>query len=135
LNRRTGELFAWNEDWASVDEETEDLSSYPEWLRKLIIQYREVCNSDDWLPLPDSFEIHEWDILREFCETVKPNAQRAALLEAIRGAGAFRRFKDTAQRLGVTEQWYAYRGDALRQIAVEWLEENKIPYTLEKRRP
>jgi hypothetical protein len=135
LNRQTGELFSWNQEWGSVEDEDEDLSRYPDWQREAMVQYREVCDSDDWLPLPSNFDIHEWDIMSRYCETVEPERKRESLRNAIRGRGAFRRFKDAATRLGVIDDWYEYRGRALEEIAIDWLEENAIPYTSEKRRP
>jgi hypothetical protein len=135
LNRRTGEIFSWQEGWSPLEEDDEDLSDYPEWQRDAINRYRQVCDSDDWLLLPSKFEIHEWDILSRFCETVRSAGKREQLHDAIHGRGAFRHFKDTATRLGVIDDWYKFRGDALRAIAIEWLEENGIAYTLEKRDP
>jgi hypothetical protein len=132
LNRKTGEFFAWNEDW-SFPEDKEDLSSYPAWQQEAIVRYREVCNSDDWVALPAPFDLDEWSMMRGFCEDVASDRKREALLDSIRGRGAFRRFKDTAASLGLIEQWYVYRDKAFYQLAVEWLEENKIPYTTESR--
>jgi hypothetical protein len=135
LNRRTGEFLGWNEDWGSPGDEDEDLSHYPEWQREVVIKYREACDSKDWLPLPSQFDIHEWDIMSRFCDTVGSERRYEDLRDAIRGRGAFRRFKDTATRLGLIEAWYKFRGDALREIAIEWLEENKIPYTVGSKSP
>ncbi len=138
LNRKTGQIFSWNDNLGTLpeeEEEGEDLSSYPEWQREVIVLYREVCNSDDWLPLPCAFEVHEWDIMSRFCETVESDSKRESLRHAIHGRGAFRRFKDEAARLGLIETWYDYRNDALRAVAIEWLQENAIPYSLEKRGP
>jgi hypothetical protein len=104
LNRRTGEFFAWNEDWSTPDEEEMDLSRYPEWQQAAIVLYREVCDSDDWVPLPSPFDLDEWDMMRRFCQDVESGRKREALLDSIQGRGAFRRFKDTAARLGLTEQ-------------------------------
>jgi hypothetical protein len=38
-------------------------------------------------------------------------------------------FKDTLRRYRREKDWYAYREEALRQIAIEWCEENGIEYT------
>jgi hypothetical protein len=70
-------------------------------------------------------------MMRGFCRDVESDRKREALLDSIQGRGAFRRFKDTAASLGLIESWYAYREKAFRELAVEWLEENKIPYTME----
>jgi hypothetical protein len=48
------------------------------------------------------------------------------LLRAIHGAGVFRYFKDTLRRHNIETAWFAFRGEALRKIAVEWCEENHV---------
>ncbi|MFD1415086.1 UPF0158 family protein [Oceanobacillus jeddahense] len=50
------------------------------------------------------------------------------LEEAIRGRGAFRRFKDEVHDMGLEEQWYAYRNNEYKQIAINWCEENEIEF-------
>jgi hypothetical protein len=54
--------------------------------------------------------------MREFAESVEPERLSDELQNAIRGAGAFRYFKDTLRRYRREKDWYAYREEALRQI-------------------
>jgi hypothetical protein len=49
-------------------------------------------------------------------------------LAALRGAGAFRRFKDTMHALGVASAWYAYRDSAYAEVARAWCESNDIEH-------
>jgi hypothetical protein len=49
-------------------------------------------------------------------------------MAAIRGRGAFRRFKDALDRHGLLEAWYRYRREDLAQEAAAWLEANGIAY-------
>jgi hypothetical protein len=51
---------------------------------------------------------------------------REDLLTSIHGAKAFRRFKDTVHRLNIETEWFAFRMEALRQIAIEWCKDNQI---------
>lgn len=46
------------------------------------------------------------------------------------GKGAFRRFKDTVQRYGIENRWYSYREEVLKNIAINWCENNNISYHL-----
>jgi len=84
---------------------------------------------DRFEKLPTKYEVNEWEIMREFAESVEPERLSDELQNAIRGAGAFRYFKDTLRRYRREKDWYAYRAEALRQIAIEWCEENGIEYT------
>ncbi|HEY1495549.1 MAG TPA: UPF0158 family protein [Candidatus Solibacter sp.] len=89
-----------------------------------------ICFVDKtMLKLPDKREVDEWSIMEEFSESVKNARIRDELLNAIRGAGAFRYFKDTVKRHRIEQEWYAFRDAALRQIAIDWCEENGLAYT------
>ncbi len=44
-------------------------------------------------------------------------------------AERFRRFERRIGGLGVREQWYKFRSNALAEIAIEFLEAKGIPYT------
>jgi hypothetical protein len=64
--------------------------------------------------------------MQDFSRSMESDGVRDELSRAIHGAGAFRNFKDTVSRLGIEPAWFAFRADALRQIALEWCEENRI---------
>jgi hypothetical protein len=42
---------------------------------------------------------------------------------------AFRRFKDTIHRYGIQNDWFGFRDDAYREIAISWLEDKGFAYT------
>jgi len=65
----------------------------------------------------------------DFARSIDDPGLRAELMSAIRGAGAFRCFKDTIHRRGVHEGWYGHRTAALGRIAADWLDGHGIPYT------
>ena len=133
LNRRTGELVTVTDDDARLAVEDEEAADLPDWQQERLPKVREVLGSDDFLVLPDKDEINEYGIMEDFCLGLEDPALRDALLGAIRGSGAFRRFKDAIHDRGVAEAWYAYREQAFEEIAVEWLEANRMPFSREKR--
>jgi len=85
--------------------------------------------TEHYLPLPDRFEINEYHIMERFCLSVDDADIREDLCDAIRGRGAFRRFKDRVQVYGMAEDWYRYRDAALREIARAWCEAHGIAST------
>ncbi len=133
LNRCTGELFTVTDD----DQRAAEAGStdVPEWQREVLPKVREVLESDDFLPLPSKFEIHEYSIMERFCLGVEDSELRGVLLTAIRGWGVFRRFKAVIHERGVAEAWYEYRQQALEEIAADWLEVQGIRYTREQPSP
>ena len=85
-------------------------------------------NPKRYLRLPTKFEIHEYHIMEEFIWTLK--GKRADKLEcAIRGRGAFRRFKDMVDRMGISQQWYDFQSEYYRKLAIEWCQEHGLEYT------
>lgn len=82
--------------------------------------------SDRYLPLPDKFDFHEYRHIQDFIRTLPQDRIQDDLWDAIRGKGAFRRFKDKAERLGVINAWYAYRDEAMRRHMIDWAEMNGV---------
>ncbi len=129
LNRHTGELVTLSNEEISAAEEDDNIDEYPEWQQDMIINAKEVINSDDYLALPSKFEIHEYHIMEEFCYTVEDDNIRENLSDKIRGRGAFSRFKNAIRMNGIEEEWYRFRQEKLEKIAIDWLEANQISYT------
>lgn len=132
LDRRSGEIVLVTDDDISAAENEELMLEAPDWQRESIAKAREVLNdSGDLLPLPDKFEIHEYRIMEEFCLALDNRQVGSELHRLIKGSGAFRRFKDAVRERDIEQDWYDFKHRALEQIAIEWLEENGIPYTRE----
>mgnify|MGYP005854419851 FL=1 len=135
LNRCTGELVTLSPEELSAAEELEDAEEgegtkgYLDLDEDQIRQAIEVIESDDWLELPDKYEIDEYHIMERFAASVEDERLSDELLYLIRGSGAFRRFKDWIRYHGIAEDWYRYRQEALEEIAARWLEAHHIPYT------
>jgi hypothetical protein len=128
LNRRTGELVTLSTEELSAAEEDDDIVDYPEWQQEMIVKAREVISSEDYLPLPSKFDVHEYHIMEDFCCSIVDDEIRERLLDKIRGQGAFRRFKDALLMYDIEEEWYRFRQEELERIAIDWLEANKISY-------
>jgi hypothetical protein len=140
LNKRTGEFvtlssddilgFEDEDDFAAAEDpdEPDSLEDEPEWLKEEHRIRREVLNSDDYLALPDKFDIHDWQIMQDFCGSVEDARLREQLLGLIRGRGAFGRFNAAIRSLGIEQAWHQFHDRALEQIAIEWLELYEIPF-------
>ena len=129
LNTMTGEVVYITEEELRAAEEEAPLEDFPAWQHDAIRIASEMLETDNYLPLPTKFDIHEYRIMERFCYSVDDDDMRDDLCNAIRGRGAFRRFKDTIHAYGIADDWYTYRDDALREIAIAWCEEHGIQYT------
>jgi uncharacterized protein UPF0158 len=129
INRNTGEVAPVTDEQASWAEEEEPGEDWPQWQVEAQADARHILESEDFIALPSKFEIHEWSIMERFAQSLDNEDDRADLLDGIHGRGAFRMFKTLIARMGLREEWFRFRDDALAEIAIDFLEERKIPYT------
>ncbi len=136
LNTRTGELVTNKREEIALIEDNDDIEdaieAYPPWQQEFIRKTKEVLDSADYLPLPAKLDVHEYAIMERFCYAIDDEELSEELLYHIRGRGAFRRFKDALHRRGIAHEWYRFRQAALEELAVAWLEAQRIPYTHEE---
>lgn len=129
LNSVTGEIVSVRSDDLNAAEAETSFDHLPDWQQEdIIIAIDVVENFENYIELPTKYDINEYDIMEDFCLTISDQRKQDSLLRAIRGQGAFRRFKDTIIELNIENQWYAYRGEQLKQIAIEWCRDNHINY-------
>jgi hypothetical protein len=128
INSKTGEIASVSEDQRLSTESEEPSEDWHDWEVQEWETTQRVLDTPEFIALPGKFEIHEWSIMQRFAQSLEDDNDRDTLLDAIHGGGAFGRFKRATERLGVREQWYKFRSNALAKIAIEFLEENGIPY-------
>lgn len=83
---------------------------------------------EDLIELPDRHRINDYHNMELFIETVDDDNTAEWLRNAIHGRGAFRMFRATLERFGLTEEWYDFLDRQHRILAIEWCEENGIEY-------
>lgn len=129
LDKRTGELAQLTDEDMQAAENDTPISDYPDWQRESILKAREVLREPGYfLQLPDEFDVHEYQIMEDFCIEFKDRDVGEELHRLIKGSGAFRRFKNSIRELGVDDAWYEFRQRALEMIAIKWLKENGISF-------
>ena len=129
LSKKTGEVVLITDEVVCAAEYDDPLEAYPEWQHEMIEIAKDVMNNpEDYISLPSKYDINDYDIMRRFCASVEDEKKSNYLLYAIRGKGAFRRFKNAVDRLGMSEQWFAFRDEAYREIARDWCEYHSIEY-------
>lgn len=111
-------VSALEDTFGEDDEENQELADMIEegWLTR-------------FFRLPSKFDIDEYHIMEEFIRSLPEGKAQDTLEGAIRGKGAFRRFKDSVQRFDMEEEWYAFLDAAHRKIAIEWCESQGFGYS------
>ena len=129
LNKKTGEVVLLMEEGWLTDEEGESSEELPEWQREVLMVKKDILqNRENYLELPSKVEINEYRIMEDFCHSVEDRGISENLFDAIKGRGAFGRFKDNIVRLGIEARWYKYKDEALKRMAIEWCKDNNIDY-------
>lgn len=78
--------------------------------------------TEDYIPLPRHYDINEYRMMEEYIYELPSGKNQDILERAIRGKGAFRRFKDRLYDIGLEQSWYKFRDDAYERIARDWCE-------------
>ena len=84
-----------------------------------------------FLRFPTQYEIHEYRIMENFIKSLPTGVVQRELAEAIRGKGAFRRFKATVRFHRIEQQWYDFLTEAYKSIAIEWCKDNHLEYSID----
>ena len=76
-------------------------------------------------PIPSS---GSWQIMKEFIleQDDLDDTVQSLLLRAIQGSGAFRRFNDAIDDVGIRDRWYAYKNMEDRKRALQWLKDHEL---------
>ena len=90
--------------------------------------------SDDYLRLPNQYDIHEYRIMESFAESVRDSSKSNRPFRALRGRKPYRHFKDEIIYLNLDQAYYAFRSRAFMEIAREWCENYNLPYQLRSKK-
>jgi hypothetical protein len=95
-----------------------------EWEKDMIRLMNDVLyqNRDDYIKLPDSFEIHEHKIMERFSHTL-PDTLRDEFLNAIFRKGAFQRFQQLLIQYGLRDSWFEYKRKIYLDKLIIWGED------------
>lgn len=125
LDPRSGEVRSFPRDLLATVEDGDE-EELDVWEREQVPYAVEVLQGP-WLRLPDSDDVDDWRIMRDFSDTVADDA-RDELLSALHRKGAYRRFREAVDELELREPWWAFRAQALRTLAQRWCEGHGLPF-------
>ena len=127
LNRDTGRVETVSDVLLREAEAGDDGEpDLPAWQKQEWEIAKQIVSTDRFQKLPTKFDVHEWAIMEDFSRSMRSDSIREDLLDVIHGAGAFRNFKNTVRRHRIESAWFAFRAEALRQIAINWCDEHHI---------
>ena len=117
LNVKTGEIVMLSDEpWVRLVEDKDAE------LRK------EIEESDDYICLPDQYELNEKQIMEDFADNCVRGGIGNRLWRALNSRHPYRYFKAAINETGVEKKYYAYRTLMFFRKAEEWCRENKVRY-------
>jgi hypothetical protein len=128
------------ENYPSDDEDEEDAEpivlkdvldemDLHDWEREMLLEADLVREGSDerFLRVPVADSREGYLDMEEFVETVQKPAVQMRLAQALRGKGAFRRFKDALLSYPQErERWFAFQNERIRQRVLDWLASEHI---------
>ncbi|HEM3939962.1 TPA: hypothetical protein U1V32_001711 [Streptococcus suis] len=76
--------------------------------------------------LPTYYDFNPYTFMELYISDLTDGDLSGRLSRAIRGRGAFRRFKNELERCDRFEEWYAFETQCYKELVLEWGQENKI---------
>lgn len=73
-------------------------------------------------------EIDEYQIMIDFIDTIDNIEIKDNLHRLIQGKDSFRRFKDYCTEMDIIQDWYKYRDEQYKEIAIDWCKQNELEY-------
>ena len=129
LDKTTGKVVLISDYEISAAEDGDPIEDFPDWEQDLVRIAKEIVDeTGNYIDLPTKFDIDEYSIMEKFCLSLNDSEMSDNLYSSIKGSGAFRRFKDAINEYDIADDWYKYRNDVLKEIAIEWCKEKGIEF-------
>lgn len=78
--------------------------------------------------LPTRYDINEYEMMEDFAEIIKDTRLQNQLYISLNGSGALRRFKDTCINYDMIDDWYKFRDERYKELAINWCKDNNIEF-------
>jgi len=129
FEKSTGKVWLLADDILEAAEENDEENIMFDYVEedlefaKKLIQF-----PDNFIELPSKYDIDDHSIMEDFCSSIENGDLQHYAFIAIKGKGAFNRFKELMHYHGLIDDWYKYRDKKIKQQAREWCKFNKIEY-------
>lgn len=112
----------------AIDNTTVDSHYYYYIDEERIIEDDDSVSQTKLIPLPSHKQIDDYGTMKNFIEQLEDEEAKGWLQESIKGAGAFKRFRNALERFYLTERWQDFLDEAHENIAIDWCEYYGIEY-------
>ena len=127
-NKNTG-VIIYIEDSSTATYKANDihnLDNFEEWEKELILSLNDFKeNPQDYIQLPSHEDINEHGMMIEFCNNIEDTEVKKKILN---NKDSFRDLRQSIENEGLINNWYDYREDAEKNLAIKWCKDNNIEY-------
>lgn len=127
-NKNTG-IIIYIEDSNTATYKADDihnLDRFEDWEKELIFSINDFReNPSDYIQLPSHEDINEYGMMIEFFNNIGNKELKNKILN---NKDSFRELRQSIENEGVINEWYDYREDAERNLAIKWCNDNNIVY-------
>ena len=132
-NKITGEILNVQDDDFRIVEKDDfenNIENYLEWQREHLKEVYDLLYNDidNYIALPNNFDIKDSDIMEEFIETISDSNKKYQLGNCMWQKGMYRKFKDKLIDIGLEKEYYKFYDEKLKEIVIEWCKENNLEY-------
>jgi len=85
--RETGEVYHLSREILDMAEQEESPEALPDWQQEEYEAASLLSETDRLIPLPTKWDVHEWEIMREFASAQEAGAPRPTALDGTRPRG------------------------------------------------
>lgn len=130
LNTMTGQLFHLsNDELRHARDETDQDTDLPDWQQENIRIAKEIARTTHYLQLPTKDEIDEFGVMEKFCSSFADDHIGKTLYRSLKGGnGAKGKFREVVARHALGAEWYAFKREAFRQIALDWCNKHTLDF-------
>lgn len=132
LNKITGELFHISYKEFEHNKSNLDCNTFiREWLAEKSLDPSEIFRNDNYIQLPTRNEINEYGIMMKFLLDISDERIHNEVYNSMNGNnGGSTALIDIMTKYNAGDDWYKYKREAFRQIAINWCKRNinKIPF-------
>lgn len=131
-NKTTGEFLNVEDDDFRIIEDDDfenKIKDYPKWQKEYLQKVYDLYdNIDNYIKLPDKFEIKDSDIMEEFIKNISNPNRKQQLENCMWQKRMYRKFKDKLIELGLENDYYKFYEEKLKEIAINWCKDNNLEF-------
>lgn len=95
---------------------------------KKLINKIEIDEEERYFYLPSSYIFHDSEIIEEYIDGIENRKIQEELEDVFYGKGKYRRFKETLRKYRMEDDYYSFREEYFKNMAIEWCKKFNIEY-------